>query len=116
MRNFKQHKFLVCLDSPLYLAVVKYQAQHSLGRSYAALSIFIEGLKTLGLIDNQLYDYYKRKYSEPLKPGFILEDKRVKCDFCGKTATAKATHESGIVRHVCQKHLAELQAHPKWKA
>jgi hypothetical protein len=115
MKEFQQHKFLICLDSPLYLAVVKFQAEHELGRSYAALRIFIEGLKSLNLISQELYEYYRRKYSEPLKPDFILEDKRVKCDFCGQPAVARAVHESGVVKHVCSRHLAELQGHPKWR-
>lgn len=115
INKFQQHKFIICLDSPLYLAVVKFQAERQLGRSYAALSIFIEGLKALNLIDDQLYQYYKRKYNEPLKPDFIIDDKRARCDFCGQAAAGKAVHESGIVKNVCERHLKELSKHPKWR-
>jgi hypothetical protein len=114
--KFRQHQFIIFLDSPLYLAVVKFQAEHELGRSYAALRIFIEGLKTLNLITQDLYEYYKEKYSQPLKPNFILEDKRPKCVSCSRPATAKVQNiQNGIVQEVCDKHLRDFLESGKWE-
>jgi hypothetical protein len=117
MKDFQQHKFLLCLDSPLYLAVIKFQAEHELGRSYAALSIFVEGLKALNLISQDLYEYYKQKYGKPLKPDFILEDKRPKCSFCGKPAAFQIRYVKNptIIKQVCEKHLNECLIGGKWE-
>jgi hypothetical protein len=117
MKDFQQHKFLLCLDSPLYLAVIKFQAENELGRSYAALSIFVEGLKALNLISQDLYEYYKQKYSKPLKPDFLLEDKRPKCSFCGKPATFQIRYvkNPSFIKQVCEKHYSELLASGKWE-
>ena len=114
MREFQQHKFLLYLDSPLYLAVVKFQAENELGRSYAALRIFIEGLKALNLISQDLYEYYKQKYSEPLKPDFILEDKRPKCFICSQPASHKV-YNGAVTRDACSKHLKDFLESGKWK-
>ena len=115
MKDFYQHKFLICLDAPLYLAVIKFQAEHELGRSYAALRIFIEGLKSLNLISQDLYEYYKRKYSASLKPNFVLEDLRPKCFLCSKPASVKLRNvKGGIVKDVCDKHYNELLISGKW--
>jgi hypothetical protein len=114
MKEFQQHKFLLYLDSPLYLAVVKFQAENELGRSYAALRIFIEGLKALNLISEELYEFYRQKYSEPLKPNFILEDKRLKCVLCGKPASHKV-YNGFTTRNVCDKHLKDFLESGKWR-
>jgi hypothetical protein len=115
--KFKEHVFYICLDPPLYTAVVKFQAEHELGRSYAALNIFLEGLKSLNLISQDLYAYYKQKYSKPLKPNFVLEDMRPKCTYCLRPATFQVRNIQNpkIVRPVCEKHLNEYLASGKWE-
>ena len=55
------------LDSPLDVAVTQFQALHKLGRSYAGLLIFIEGLSKLNLINEVVYQHYKARYMQPLK-------------------------------------------------
>jgi len=112
--KFKQHRFILCLDSPLYMSVVKFQAENELGRSYAALRIFIEGLKALNLISQDLYEYYRKKYSEPLKPDFILEDKRPKCYICGQPAIHKV-YNGAVTRDVCSRHLKDFLESGKWR-
>jgi hypothetical protein len=87
------------------------------GKSYAGLLVFIEGLYALKLIDRESYEYYKARYSKPLQTSPIKVEPlpKPRCDFCGREAVARATHVSGIVRQVCQKHLADLQSNPKWR-
>ncbi|MEM0111570.1 MAG: hypothetical protein QXK90_02260 [Candidatus Parvarchaeota archaeon] len=117
MRGEQQsHIFHIYLDSPLYFRVLEFQLKHKLGRAYACLLIFIEGMKALGLIDNGLYEYYRTRYLKPLETSPIaIEQLKQKCDFCDKPAITKATHISGITKNICNKHLAELKNHPKWK-
>jgi hypothetical protein len=110
----REHVFYLYLDSPLYNAVIKFQAEKELGRAYATLRIFVEGLKALNLISQDLYEYYKQKYSEPLKPSFILEDKRPKCYICGQPAIHKV-YNGAITRDVCSRHLKDFLESGKWR-
>lgn len=112
----REYVYRICLDSPLNFKVLEFQLKHKLGKSFAALLIFVEGMKALGLIDNELYEFYRTRYFKPLEDSPIkVEKPKVKCDFCGQDAVAKATHVSGVTKNVCTKHLAELKNHPKWK-
>lgn len=110
----REHVFYLYLDSSLYNAVIKFQAEKELGRAYATLRIFVEGLKALNLISQDLYEYYKKKYSEPLKPSFILEDKRPKCYICGQPAIHKV-YNGAVTRDVCSRHLKDFLESGKWR-
>jgi len=57
----------ICLDSPLYLKLLEFQAKKKLGKTYAGLLVFVEGMRSLGLIDQEVYLFYKAKYDKPLE-------------------------------------------------
>lgn len=107
------HIVRIYLDSPLYFKLIQFQAQNSLGRSYACLLIFVEGMHSLGLIDDDVYTFYKQRYSKPLETSPIVKE-LPKCDFCGKNAVAVAIHQSGITKRVCERHWKELEKYEKW--
>lgn len=50
----------------MYLGSLKFQSENSLGKSYANLLIFLEGLKIKGLISDDDYEIYRDKYNQPL--------------------------------------------------
>ena len=60
---FKGHQYSLFLDYKLYLATVQLQADHGLGKAYSAMLPFVEGLHTMGYIEDSVYELYKRKYS-----------------------------------------------------
>jgi hypothetical protein len=65
-KDFQEHKVMLFLSKDLYLAFIKLQADKGLGRSYAALLPFIEGLHQLGYISSEVYESYRKRYSMPL--------------------------------------------------
>ncbi len=107
------HVVRVCLDAPLYLKFIQFQAQNNLGRSYAMLLIVVEGMHTLGLIDDDAYGFYKQRYSKPLQ-ALPIKREEPKCCFCGRKAVALAVHQGGITKNVCEKHVKEFLNHEKW--
>lgn len=66
MGKFREHGVLIYLSNPLYLGFVKLQADKGLGRSYAALLPFVEGLYHMGYINEEVYEHHRKKYSVPL--------------------------------------------------
>lgn len=66
MTNFREHGLPIYLDRELYVAFIKLQADRGLGKSFAALLSFVEGLYSLGYISKEVYEVHKRKYSVPL--------------------------------------------------
>jgi len=108
--------YRLCLDAPLYLKVLEFQSKYKLGKTFASLLIFVEGMKALGLIDKETYEFYRSRYMKPLNDSPIIVLKvPVKCDFCGKEAVGKVQSVKGIVKNVCVYHLEELRNHPKWR-
>jgi len=107
----------ICLDSPLYLKFIDFQAKKKLGKTYAGLLIFLEGMKSLGLIDKETYEFYKNRYDKPLEASPIkVEVIKPKCFLCGREAVTYAVSvQTGKKKPVCQKHAIELEKHPKWK-
>ena len=107
----------LCLDSPLYLKFIDFQARHKLGKTYAGLLIFIEGMKSLGLIDHETYEFYKSRYNKPLETSPIkVEIIKPKCFLCGREAITHAiSKQTGKKYPVCSKHAEELKNHPKWR-
>ena len=74
MGNFKEHGLLLYLTPSLYLAFIKLQGDKGLGRSYAGLLAFNEGMHRMRYITDEQYEANKAKYSrklienEPQKP------------------------------------------------
>lgn len=66
--GFKEHQVLLCLNKQLYRAFIRLQADKNLGRSYAGMLPYVEGLYRLGYISQEVYELHFRKYSEPLEP------------------------------------------------
>ena len=64
--GFSEHKVMLCLNKDLYRAFVKLQADKDLGRSYAGLLPYVEGLYHLGYLSKEVYEKQFAKYSEPL--------------------------------------------------
>lgn len=71
---------MLFLDPELYLGFIKLQAHRKLGRSFAGLLPFIEGLYQMGYIDKEIYEAHKTKYSQPLvaKKTKTLTNKQLK--------------------------------------
>ena len=64
--SFKEHGVLIYLSKELYTGFIKLQADKDLGRSYAGLLPFVEGLHKLGYISPDVYQKHIEKYSVPL--------------------------------------------------
>lgn len=67
MGSFKEHGILLYLSKDLYTGFIRLQADKGLGRSFAGLLPFIEGLFRLGYISKEVYEEHVKKYSEPLE-------------------------------------------------
>jgi hypothetical protein len=82
MTGFSEHRVMLCLDRQLYTAFIKLQADKNLGRSYAGLLPYVEGLYRLGYITKEVYDLHFERYSVPLirevKEPLTLEQKQKK--------------------------------------
>jgi hypothetical protein len=60
------HRVLLCLGPELYTGFIRLQADRGLGRSFAGLLPFTEGLFKLGYISRECYEEHVKKYSQPL--------------------------------------------------
>jgi len=85
MGDFKEHGVMLYLDKILYKAFIKLQADKGLGRSYAGLLPFIEGLYCLGYLSKEDYEEHLRRYSQglaeepkPLTKVEVEEQKKLK--------------------------------------
>jgi len=63
---------MLYLERKIYLAFIKLQADKGLGRSYAGLLPFCEGLFRLGYLDKETYEASVKKYSVGLVEGKTL--------------------------------------------
>lgn len=63
MGGFQEHCLRLFLSKELYIAFIKLQADRSLGRSYAGLLPFVEGLHLMGYLNESQYEAHKKKYS-----------------------------------------------------
>jgi len=78
MGGFQGHKYVLFFNRKLYLATVRLQAERGLGKSYSALLVCVEGLHSMGYLNDADYEVYKEKYSvgldvEPLNPKKIKQ-------------------------------------------
>jgi len=68
-REFTQeHIMKICLPPELYLAVINYQAQKELGKSYAGLLLVTKAAYQEKLISREVYEKYLYRYSRKLVP------------------------------------------------
>jgi hypothetical protein len=67
MGSFREHGLMLYLCPELQIAHVKLQADKELGRSYAGLLAFTEGLHTLGYLEKADYERLREKYSQGLE-------------------------------------------------
>jgi len=65
--RFKDHGVLLYLSKDLYRGWLKLQVDKDLGRTYAGLLLFTEGLYQLGYINKEVYEQHQKKYSQPLE-------------------------------------------------
>jgi len=84
MGGFREHGVMLFLSKDLYLGFIKLQAEKELGRSYAGLLPFTEGLFKLGYISKEVYEIHKRKYSQTLTedklPALVKLENKAKHD------------------------------------
>lgn len=114
MGDFREHGVMLYLDKTLYRAFIKLQADKGLGRSYAGLLPFTEGLFHLGYLSKQDHEEHVAKYSQ----GLIEESReQPKCDFCGKGPVVAVFREkvSGFQKRTCSFHAGDLAKHNKWE-
>jgi hypothetical protein len=64
--SYKEHGVMIYLSKDLYTGFIRLQADKGLGRSYAGLLPFTEGLFRLGYISKEVYEEHFKKYSTPL--------------------------------------------------
>lgn len=64
--SFHEHGLVLYLSPELYLALVKLQADRTLGRCYAGLSALIEGFYRLGYLSKEDYEELSKRYNKPL--------------------------------------------------
>jgi len=63
---FQEHKVMLFLDKELYVAFIRLQADKTIGRSYAGLLPFVEGLYHMGYINRDVYQMHVQRYSDKL--------------------------------------------------
>ncbi len=63
---FKDHGLMLYLDKTLLIRFNQLKADKTLGRSFAGLLAFVEGMHTMGFLDKDEYERYKKRYSVPL--------------------------------------------------
>ena len=111
MSSYQEHRVMLYLSKDLYKAFIKLQADKELGRSYAGLLPFVEGLYQLGYISKKVYDTYFSKYSQPLGTKNSestvqlkkLQDEKVQMDLKDKQFKG-------------QLEQWDLHPNPKWRA
>ena len=64
----QEHVMKICLPPELYFAVIKFQAQKELGKSYAGLLLLTKAVYQEQLINREVYEKYMYRYSRKLIP------------------------------------------------
>ena len=64
----QEHIMKLCLPPELYLAVIKFQVQKELGKSYAGLLLVTKAAYQEKLINKETYEKYLYRYSRKLVP------------------------------------------------
>jgi len=78
--KFREHGVMLFLSHDLYIGFIKLQADRGLGRSFAGLLPFNEGLYRMGYISKESYEAHKKKYSVKLgaTPSIPIQTKYAK--------------------------------------
>ena len=63
-----EHGLLLYLPAELSMGLIKYQAAHEVGRSFAGLSLVNEALFRNNCISQEVYERFQKRYSVPLIP------------------------------------------------
>jgi len=66
MGSFRDHQLRLYLDRRLSIKFTELMADKTLGRSFAGLLCFVEGLHRLGHLGERDYELYRKRYSTPL--------------------------------------------------
>lgn len=110
---------MLYLSPELHHGFTKVMADKCLGRAFAGLLPFVEGLYQMGYISKNTYDVHVEKYSIPLykeesKP---TPKEQPKCDKCGKGPVVDVFIEKKTRKtiKVCSYHADNLREHPKWQ-
>ena len=115
---FKEHGCILYLSKELYSAWIKLQADKDLGRSYAGLLPFVEGLYRLGYLSKDVYEEHFKKYSRPLNPKkeITFEEKKQLDFLAEKDKQLKGMLESWDLPHYTpnwhEKTIAEAKKYP----
>ncbi len=64
----QEHVIKLCLPPDLYLALLKFQAKHELGRPYAGLLLLTKALYQEQLLTREVYERFLYRYSRRLVP------------------------------------------------
>ena len=64
----QEHIMKICLPPELYLAVIKFQVQKEIGKSYAGLLLITKAAYQEQLIPKEVYEKYLYRYSRKLVP------------------------------------------------
>ena len=108
--RFKEHGVLMYLSNELYLGFVKLQADKGLGRSYAALLPFVEGLYHMGYITQDVYQAHAVRYSKPLLTVAAAEPKVLEFD---KNLTFALKNWAEMPDKSRKYYLRKARAHPE---
>jgi hypothetical protein len=82
--GFREHGLMLYLGPELYIGFIQLQADEKLGRSYAGLKIFVEGMHSLGYLKDADYEVLKSKYSQGLVKEQPLSMEQIQTDYTAK--------------------------------
>jgi hypothetical protein len=88
MGDFREHGILLYLSPSLYMAFIKLQGDKGLGRSFAGLLAFNEGMHNLKYVTDEDYEVNKLKYSRKL-----LEKEVPQKPLTSQQVTVKKEHD-----------------------
>lgn len=108
MAKFREHGVMLYLSKDLYLGFIKLQADKELGRSFAALLPFTEGLYRMGYISEEVYEAHKKRYSEPLTTeNEAQKNQRLRREQCVKRETEELNKQFGMVADQWESHTSK---------
>lgn len=112
--GFQDNKLMLFLDKELYVAYIRLQADKMLGRSYAGLLPFVEGLYHMGYLDKEVYQKHVQKYSDKLvgkKQLTLIETQEMEKNIqLGRLFAAVAKQWETLTPEQRQKHLERALA------
>jgi len=99
---------MMFLSRELYVAFIKLQADKELGRSFAALLPFTEGLYRMGYISEEVYEAHKKRYSEPLtKESAAQKNQRLRKERKAEKETEQLNKQFGMVADQWESHTSK---------